>query len=423
VRSRPFVPRSVLAFGLALLAAACTGPSASPGPSPSGTRGSPDAVPKGRPALQLQVVATTSGPGAGQDASYLSGMELAVSDVNTTGGVGGRPVQLDVQDDGGEIGRTTEVIDRMLHGRPLAILDVGPGTALTPLRARFEQTDTPVVLLQGDLYSSRALFPQVFQTTLPWEWQAHVIARYVVRDRRAKDVVFIGEGPEAGTASRWLGAALEYWGGRLGASFEDRSGASLSAELNGAFRRAANADWVVVFAPPLASLQLVHRIEEAAGIDRAADPAARPGITGPASLLVSAAGAAEPQPGTSACYTYTWAGWAEPIRRVGAFRAAFTSDSGHAPAGLEQEGYDAVRVLVRALRGTGPAPRRSPPRHRRQGRRQAPGRPGGNSGLRPVRVSGRPRPRRPPVPAQGRAGTVRRGRPEGAAGPVGDAGH
>jgi ABC-type branched-subunit amino acid transport system substrate-binding protein len=330
------------------LFAACTGPAVAPS-SPSSTSPAPSPVTStGEPAIALQVVATTSGTEADQDRSYLDGMQLAVADVNAAGGVTGRPIALEIHDDSANMGTATDVMEGLLAHRPAAILYVGPGPALTPLRTHFDQTGTPVVLLGGDLYTSRGLFPEVFQTTVPWEWQAHVVARYIVRDRKARDVVFIGEGPEAPAASKTLAAALAYWGGHLAASFDDRAHDPVTG-LTTALNRAARADWVVAFGPPLAALDLVNAIEEQAGLDRSTHPGARPGITGSASLLASGGGLAQPEPGTSACYTYTWAGWAQPIRRVGAFRAALLATTGHAPSGLEQEGYDAVRVLARAL--------------------------------------------------------------------------
>jgi len=148
---------------------------------------------------------------------------------------------------------------------------------------------------------------------------------------------------------------LRYWGGSLAVSFDDRS-RDPATGLTPALERAAKADWVVAFGPPISgSLGLVNAIEEQAGIDRSTHPDARPGITGPASLLTAGGGLAAPEPGTTACYTYTWAGWAQPIKRVGAFRTALQAMTGHPPTGLEQEGYDAVRVVARALARTGGA--------------------------------------------------------------------
>ncbi|HEX2025240.1 MAG TPA: ABC transporter substrate-binding protein, partial [Actinomycetota bacterium] len=64
--------------------------------------------------------------------------------------------------------------------------------------------------------------------------------------------------------------------------------------------------------------------------------------------------AADPlPPGTVACAPYTWAGWAEPIRRVSRFRARFLDRFGREPGLPEQEGYDAARVLDEALQRSG----------------------------------------------------------------------
>src|SRR2546428_453389 len=293
-------------LALALLGAACTG-SPSGGPSATPTSSQPSPASSNAPAIALQVVATTSGPQAEGDRGYLDGMQLAAQDVNAAGGIDGRPIGLEVHDDAASVGTATDLMKGLLGHHPAAILYVGPGKALSPLRSDFGKTGTPVVLLEGDLYTSRGLFPQVFQTTIPWEWQAHVIARYVVVDRKAQDIVFIGEGPEAPAASKTLAAALAYWGGHLAASFDDRS-LDPRTGLTPALKRAARADWVVAFGPPIASLDLVNAIEEQADIDRSTNPGARPGITGPASLLVSGGGMDRPAPGTTTCFIFLQVG-------------------------------------------------------------------------------------------------------------------
>jgi ABC-type branched-subunit amino acid transport system substrate-binding protein len=346
---RPLAPVLVVA-----LFAACTSeggaPPASPGPGPTV---SPTSSPGPQPLVLDVVTDVDQTLGATPlPNSYLDGMRLAVSQINTGRGVGGRPVELAVHDHSVERGSATGLVRDLLGGDPTVILYVGPGTTLSPLRAEFAETGTPVVLLGGDLYTNRGLFPQVFQTTIPWEWQANVIARYVVTDREAEDVVFLGSGPEARSARGALRDALEYWGGDLDAGFDDRS-RDPGTGLARAFRRAGRADWVVVFGDSLDALELTNALEEGASIDRTSDPKDRPGISGPSSLLVPSERLAHPEPGTTACMTYTWSGWAEPIPRVGKFRAKFQAFSGRLPTGLEQEGYDAVRTVVAALRGTG----------------------------------------------------------------------
>jgi branched-chain amino acid transport system substrate-binding protein len=336
--------------GLALLfeLAACTG-GAPPKPSPGSVSPSSSASGLAAVPIVLDVVAATQEPanvGGDNDRSYLDGMQSAIQDVNGAGGVGGRPLSLSLHDDGGDPAVATVMLSALASAGSTAILYVGPGTALGAARDSVEAAGVPVVLLEGDLYTSQGMFRQVFQTTIPWVWQANVIARYVVTDRKAKDIVFMGTGPEAPNASSVLGAALLYWGGHLAASFDDSS-RDPTTGLQAAFDRAASADWAVAFGPPVDVLGLVNGIEEAEfGGSHA-------GITGSSSLLVSDPALAAPDPGRTACYTYTWSGWAEPIHRVGRFLDRFGAMFGHGPVGLEQEGYDAVRVLARALKVTG----------------------------------------------------------------------
>jgi hypothetical protein len=130
-----------------------------------------------------------------------------------------------------------------LASRPTAVLYVGPGPALAPLRYDAERAGSPIVLLEGDVYTSGGTFRQVFQTTIPWVWQAKVIARYVVTDRKAKDLVFVGEGPEAPAAAKAFADAMSYWGGRVASSFTHSATQPIPRQL----ARAAKADRFVGF--------------------------------------------------------------------------------------------------------------------------------------------------------------------------------
>lgn len=346
------------AMVLVLTGVACTSGEGAPPPAPStgshlgSTSGpstpTPAASGPAATPIRLDVVAALTGPGADAVRPYLEGMRLAEQEANAAGGLLGRPFELSFHDDEGGPDVGEDAMANLLASGSLAILFVGPGTSVSALRSQFLQSGTPVVLLEGDLYTSHGLFPQVFQVTLPWEWQAGAIARYVVTDRRAANVVFVGSGPEAETAGEALGAAMAYWGGELAESFTDQDSDAMLGRSE-ALERAARADWTVVFGPGGAALETVNAIEEVT------DPAAPPGITGSAGLLARSASLAHPDPGTSACYTYTWAGWALPIPRVGSFADRFEAAFGHPPEGFEQEGFDAVRVLIEGLRATGGA--------------------------------------------------------------------
>jgi ABC-type branched-subunit amino acid transport system substrate-binding protein len=300
-------------------------------------------------ALTLDVVADASLDLGSVTVSnaYLDGMHLATEEINRRGGVEGVPVELIVHDHGGDPAEAERLIGQVLAGDPVAVLYAGPGTALIPHRPLLFETGVPVVLLGGDLYTARVLFPQVFQTTIPWEWQAHEIARYVVTDRKDQDVVFLGSGPEAATARDALAAALAYWGGDLDAGFVIRSGGTPGRKP---YLRAGSADRVVVFGTDADSpIDLVKAVEELA---QAEGRTALPGFTAASALLGQERLASLPA-GTTACDRYTWAGWAEPIPRVGKFRKGLEASTGRLPAGHEQEGYDAVKSLAVGLRQTG----------------------------------------------------------------------
>jgi ABC-type branched-subunit amino acid transport system substrate-binding protein len=253
--------------------------------------------------------------------------------------VKGKTLALDFYDDGGDPDRATQAIDQALDQKPVAILYVGPGEAVTPLRPRLEERGTPLILLSGDLYTSRGLFPQVFQTTVPWEWQANVIARYLMVDRKAGRTVFVGAGADAGAAAGAAAAALAYWGGKLAATVTTAAGGSVEE----ARAKAKGAAAVIAFG---STLDVGRLVQSVSGLRKP------PRIAGPSSLLSSLP---RPPPGTVACYTYTWAGWSQPIPRVGGFRTAFATMTGRGPTGMEQEGYEAVRLLSWGLHRTGAA--------------------------------------------------------------------
>lgn len=326
-----------------LLAAACSSPPV--GASSTGAPSPPTAAPSsvGPPPILLGVIATTSGPTAQDDEPYVEGMQAAVDAVNAGGGIGGRPLALVVRDDAGDPSRAATLLAGATPTpTPLpAVLYVGPGPTLAPLGPALERAGSPVVLLSGDLYSSDGLFRQVFQTTLPWAWQAHVIARYLILDRRYRTIAFIGSGPEAARAAALAGEALAYWGGSLAWASTYQAGQDPPPA---AITRAGRADAVIDFGAPSDSVLLARAL--------AAIRPRRPQVVGSAALLEAAAAGARPVPGSIACYTYTWAGWAQPIDRVAAFRRSFQQVIGKPPAGLEQEGYDAVRVLALALKRT-----------------------------------------------------------------------
>jgi hypothetical protein len=291
---------------LALLLVACT-------QGPSGTRPSPTGSSPATPpdAVELAVVA---GPGA---EPYLRGMEVAVRQINRSGGIDGVPVRLRRS---GNVG---------VSGGSPATLVVGSADAVTRLRPEIESSGAVVVVIGDDPYSSRELFRSVFQASVPELWQARKLARLLVTDLRFGRIALVSgdrdtiEAYEAGFAEEGTGLSIVEPGG-------DTEPAC----------RVAGSDAVLLPGPA----------DEIGPLATAIDALPEPPLL---ALGSEGLGVDAPlPPGTLAPYHYAWSGWADPIARVHRFRTRFRRIHGLDPEGLEQEGYDAVRVLAEVLRRT-----------------------------------------------------------------------
>jgi branched-chain amino acid transport system substrate-binding protein len=284
----------------------------------------------------MAVVASVTGPTAATDATYLDGMRLAEAEVNAAGGVLERPIRLEVADDRGEAMLGGTLLDEALQERPVAALVVGPGSIVTPHRSQIQEVGSPVFLLSGDLYTSRELFRQTFQTGVPWRWQAAVLIRYLVVDRRYTRLVAI---TEAGPQQRFAREALDAASREEGASFSAQLTLVPGEPLGHIVQAAAETEAVIFLGSAAETSRLS---EELSALPRPPQLAASSEALSPD--FSSAAG-----PGTVAAYPYTWAGWADPIPRVGEFRARFEETFGRQPVGFEQEGYDALRLVADGL--------------------------------------------------------------------------
>ncbi|MGH2655315.1 MAG: ABC transporter substrate-binding protein, partial [Actinomycetota bacterium] len=132
------------------------------------------------------------------DQSFLDGMSLAQVEVNEDRGIDGRLLETTL-----ELGGVAETGDRLrsaLAQSPPAVLVVGPAEAVVAARPEIEASRTPVILLGGDAYTGRDLHRYLFQTSVPFRWQARVLATYLHEDRGFDVVDLLSEGPDASLA-------------------------------------------------------------------------------------------------------------------------------------------------------------------------------------------------------------------------------
>ena len=224
--------------------------------------------------------------------------------------------------------------------QPQAIIAIGEAAEVTEARAMIEETRTPVVLMGGDLYSSRSLFRYAFQTSVPYRWQAGVAAKYLVADRGYDSIAVVADGGTAGVSTEDMAAALAEEGAGASATFSIGPAATAREAVQTAVEAGADA----IFFQGRTAI--------------AADVSSELGqLEDPPQLALSAEALDvsfptepnRPLPGTVACYTYAWSGWADMLPRVHDFRERFAESVGHYPASLEQEGYDAVMAIADAL--------------------------------------------------------------------------
>jgi ABC-type branched-subunit amino acid transport system substrate-binding protein len=288
----------------------------------------------------VAVIASVTGPSAGTDATYLDGMRLAESALNEHGGVLGRPIRLDVVDDQGNVDLAGGYLEEALAKPTVAALVVGPGTVVGPRRELIERIGAPVFLLSGDLYTSRELFRQTFQTGVPWRWQAAVLMRYLVVDRRYTRILAV---TQAGPQERSMREAIERAAAEEGAGITT----TLSRFPGGPL------DEIVGAAGEAEAVLFLGTAAETAALSRALAALPQPPQLAATSEALSPEFSPAATPGTVAAYPYTWAGWGDPVPRVGAFRARFEAAFARQPAGFEQEGHDAVRLVAEGLARSG----------------------------------------------------------------------
>ena len=287
----------------------------------------------------MAVIASVTGPSSATDATYLDGMRLAEAEVNDAGGVLDRPIRLEVADDRGEAALTGTLLEEALGERPMATFVIGPGSVVSSRRLLIEEAGGPVFVLSGDLYTSRELFRQTFQTGVPWRWQAAVMMRYLVVDRRYTRLLAVVEaGPQQQDAVEAIEAASREEGSSLPTTLTLEPGSALDPIL----QEAGDAEALIF----IGGADETSRLADA--LAALPDP---PQLA--ASLEALSPEVAAAVPGTVAPYPYTWAGWADPIPRVGMFRARFDEALGRPPIGFEQEGYDAVRLVADGLARSG----------------------------------------------------------------------
>jgi len=138
-------------------------------------------------------------------------------------------------DDGGDPDAARDAIERLAaNGQTVGIVYAGPEEILPEVERFLASTKVPLMVNFGDLYSSQLLTPHLFQMSPAYLWEARVLARYLLTDRRYRRIgALTSQSLSGASARRSLQIGFGERGTRLVAS-------ELISSNAGAVRRALN---------------------------------------------------------------------------------------------------------------------------------------------------------------------------------------
>lgn len=157
------------------------------------------ANPAGTPAdtrpLKVGVILTTSGPLGAIGAKQLTGVQMAIEEINAAGGILGRKVELLVRDDAADPTKTRTAAQELVEKEGVTMI-IGP-TLSSPALALAPYLTEQKVAMMGS-FSAVALndpqkYPYAFSGSPLSDQQAAVVVNYAVDTLKAKKIGIISE--------------------------------------------------------------------------------------------------------------------------------------------------------------------------------------------------------------------------------------
>lgn len=326
----------------------------------------PRESPTGTDTLIIGLVGTSSGPRSWRGDTAFRGADVGVHILNRTRDSDERVIELRTLDDMGDPDRALELIEDLAASeRTIGVVYAGPPMALAEAESALADAGIPGLLTFGDLYSAKKLTPHVFQVSPPYLWQARVIARYLVRDRRYATVGLLATDTPSGRVARSsLREALRSMGRRLAVSVTYETGEGSGRALRKLKRRGVEA--VVLEAPPPAGAEVLDHLKSNGwayrGTPRARIRSAqsrrkarshrrewRPQIVG-FSPLITTLPERLAWPGLVASDSYARGAHYLPIPSFESFRRAYEGWWESRPLSWERRAFEAVRMIGWAAR-------------------------------------------------------------------------
>ena len=151
----------------------------------------------------IGLVGSMTGPLAWRGQDAFEGADVSVQVLNRSLRKDEQMFELVTIDDGGDPQAARAGIERLAaNGQTVGIVYAGPEQVLPEVEQFLASTKVPLLFDYGDLYSSQLLTPHLFQMSPAYLWEARVLTRYLVTDRRYERIGALTSDALSGTAAR-----------------------------------------------------------------------------------------------------------------------------------------------------------------------------------------------------------------------------
>lgn len=316
----------------------------------------------------IGLVGTMSGPEEWRGQDAFEGADVSIQSLNRSLRRNEQMFELVTIDDRGEPQAARAAIEQLAaNGQTVGIVYAGPEEVLPDVERFLASTKVPLLFTFGDLYSSQLLTPHLFQMTPAFLWEARVLARYLMTDRRYERIAALtSDSLSGGSARRALQIALGERSNSLrGSEIMSADQAALKRALESFEKKKVQS--IVIEGGPEEVEALLRALEDRGStyqttvLARRGARGQKPGADGrfwaPQIVgfdsLISPEIAPELLPeGLVAADTYARGSHYLPIPSFMKYRSAFEDwwGSEPAPIGWERRSYESVQLLGWAAR-------------------------------------------------------------------------
>lgn len=146
--------------------------------------------------LKVGVIAPLSGVGAFVGRIVNNSLDAAVRQINSTGGVGGRKIEVSSRDTGTDPAAGVKAYQAFAGDKDvIGILWCG-GFGLDESLAQIQRDNMPIIAVFNDLWSERRLYPDakersIFQMIMPDRMAMDLLVEYAAKDREYSRIAFM----------------------------------------------------------------------------------------------------------------------------------------------------------------------------------------------------------------------------------------